>query len=120
MVLTENGQLFIWGDISYGRLGLGEDTTARVPTRLHLPNDERVTQVACGDGHTLALTDSGKVYSWGNNEDGQVSKGVGDGEGVWTPVDALKEDGLGRSKVISVACGKTSSFALRSNGQVWT
>lgn len=67
VVLTENGQLFVWGNINYGRLGLGDDTLARVPTPLRLPNRERVAQVACGSAHTVALTDCGKVYSWGQN-----------------------------------------------------
>ena len=32
----------------------------------------KVTQVAAGLAHTVALTDSGDVYSWGWNADGQL------------------------------------------------
>lgn len=28
--------------------------------------------VACGDGHSLALTSAREVYVWGNNKDGQL------------------------------------------------
>ena len=35
-----------------------------------------MTQVAAGLAHTVALTDSGDVYSWGWNADGQL--GLGD------------------------------------------
>ena len=38
----------------------------------------KVTQVAAGLAHTVALTDSGDVYSWGWNADGQ--QGLGDDE----------------------------------------
>ena len=29
-------------------------------------------KVACGFAHTLALTDEGKIYAWGENDKGQV------------------------------------------------
>ena len=89
-----------------------------MPTRLCLPNDELVVKVACGTGHTLALTESGKVYSWGSNLLAQVRNDLADN--VSLTVDVLNENGLGRSEVISIACGYWSSFALRSNGQLWT
>ena len=118
IVLNENGQLFTWGYNSECQLGLGKGiASAPVPTRLRLPNDELVVEVACGWWHTLALTASGKVYSWGSNGDGEVSKLLP--ENVWTPVDALNEDGLGRCQVVSIVCGWFSSFALRSDGRVW-
>ena len=118
IVLTENGQLFTWGDKFEGQLGLGKGiASALVPTRLRLPNDELVVEVACGYEHTLALTASGKVYSWGWNLNGEVSNLLP--WNVWTPVDALNEDGLGRSQVVSVVCGWSSSFALQGDGRVW-
>ena len=117
IALTENGHLFTWGYNSHGRLGLGQSIAAPVPTRLCLPNNEVVVEVGCGQWHTLALTASGKMYSWGWNRSGGVSKLLP--ENVWTPVDVLNEDGLGRSKVVSIACTSFSSFALRSDGQVW-
>ena len=57
IVLTENGQLFTWVDNDRGQLGLGqENASTPVPTRLCLPNNELVVEVACGDPHALALT----------------------------------------------------------------
>ena len=109
--------MFTWGSNGLGQLGLGQHIVSTVvPTRLCLPKDELVVKVACGAGHTLALTETGKVYSWGSNPLDQVSKDLADH--VWLPVDVLNEDGLGGSKVISIACGFWSSFALGSNGQV--
>lgn len=118
-MLTENCQLLTWGVHDVGQLGLGQSIPSTlVPTLLRLPNDKLAVEVACGTWHALALMDSGKVYAWGLNQNGQVSKLLtGD---VFSPVDALNEDGLGRSTVISIVCGLWSSFALRSNGQLWT
>ena len=37
---------------------------------------ERVVQLRSGWKHTLAVTDTGKFYSWGRNVNGQVSTGA--------------------------------------------
>jgi len=33
---------------------------------------EKVADVRCGDKHVLAITICGKIYSWGENSNGQV------------------------------------------------
>ena len=32
-------------------------------------------QIACGHAHTLAVTDDGKLYTWGYNSNGQLGNG---------------------------------------------
>lgn len=32
-------------------------------------------QIACGNAHTLVVTDSGKLYTWGYNNYGQLGNG---------------------------------------------
>lgn len=36
---------------------------------------EKILQIACGDNHTMALTESGKVFGWGVDEQGQLGLG---------------------------------------------
>ena len=76
-----------------------------------------MTQVACGKWHVVALTERGKVYSWGWTDYSKCYPP--DSEEAWLPRDVLNEDGMDRSRVISVACGTWISAALRSNGEVW-
>ena len=33
-----------------------------------------ILKVVCGGMHTLALSNSGKAYSWGNNDDGALGR----------------------------------------------
>eukprot|EP00924_Labyrinthula_sp_SR-Ha-C_P009350 snap_masked-scaffold_2-processed-gene-21.9-mRNA-1 protein AED:0.36 eAED:0.37 QI:0/0/0/0.5/1/1/2/0/1076 len=47
------------------------------------PEYMRVKQVACSDGHCLALMFIGMVFCWGEGTDGQL--GFGDGKAVETP-----------------------------------
>ncbi|KJE93085.1 hypothetical protein CAOG_03928 [Capsaspora owczarzaki ATCC 30864] len=53
MALTVTGKLFAWGRGQWGRLGLGHTADAWVPTRV--PIEGKVTSVACGVDHTLAI-----------------------------------------------------------------
>lgn len=34
-----------------------------------------ITQVACGDTHTIALSSNGKLYAFGRNQNGQLGLG---------------------------------------------
>lgn len=37
--------------------------------------DERITEIACGDAHSLALSENGEVYTFGDNSRGQLGFG---------------------------------------------
>ena len=78
---------------------------------------QRVIQVACGsrDAQTLALTDDGLVYSWGDGDFGKLGRGGSEGCNVPREVDRLR--GLG---VCQIECGAQFSLARTKSGQVWT
>ena len=60
-VLPENGDLYSWGHGGYGQLGHADiDKSAPVLVKSNL-GDRKVTQVACGSYHSLALTANGEV-----------------------------------------------------------
>ncbi len=71
LVSTSSGNLYTWGENKYGQLGLGNnnDQNQNTPQLVQLPNGEQVIQMAAGFGHTLALTSSGRLYAWGENDD---------------------------------------------------
>lgn len=37
-----------------------------------LINIDVLVKAACGFAHTLVLTDNGKIYAWGNNDNGEL------------------------------------------------
>lgn len=92
-----------------------------------LPKD-RVKKVVAGGNHALALTESGKVYSWGVRELGQLGrfscrerrmKKSDEMELVLTPKDISecmkkKKDVV----VVDVAAGQSHSFCIMSDGSV--
>lgn len=50
---------------------------------------ENVTQLAGGEHHTIALTESGRVYCWGRNDEGEC--GVGDLFGKYRREEAARK-----------------------------
>ena len=76
-----------------------------------------VVQVSCGsrDAQTLALTDDGTVWSWGDGDFGKLGRGGSEGCNVPCIVDRL--NGLG---VIQIECGAQFSLALTNKGEVYT
>eukprot|EP00553_Chaetoceros_curvisetus_P004275 CAMPEP_0204630724 /NCGR_PEP_ID=MMETSP0717-20131115/21103_1 /ASSEMBLY_ACC=CAM_ASM_000666 /TAXON_ID=230516 /ORGANISM="Chaetoceros curvisetus" /LENGTH=539 /DNA_ID=CAMNT_0051648079 /DNA_START=33 /DNA_END=1652 /DNA_ORIENTATION=- len=87
--LTHQGELYSWGSTSAGRCGHGDRNADGVvlksalkmrngislPKRIEALRNVRIVQVTCGDAHTLALSGSGRVFSWGNNSSGQLGVG---------------------------------------------
>jgi alpha-tubulin suppressor-like RCC1 family protein len=119
--LTEAGGVKCWGDNTQKQLGNGPTSYSAVP--LDVPGLlNGMTAIAAGVGsveglekiigtHTCALTASGGVKCWGNNDNGQL----GEGKAVTkdTPVDVI---GL-KSGVKAIAVGGYHSCALLTTGQ---
>jgi alpha-tubulin suppressor-like RCC1 family protein len=63
--------------------------------------------------HILVLTENGRVWTWGDNSNGQL--GVGDllAHDGWSPVESLGD-------VTAIAGGALHSAALKRDGTVWT
>ncbi|GMH39752.1 hypothetical protein BSKO_07650 [Bryopsis sp. KO-2023] len=131
-VVKEAGKVFVWGRNDCGQLGLGEDVEEALRPK-PLVFEEEVIDVACGGMHAVALLASGKVFSWGVNDEGglgrntenehweKAEKAIKDLSpeqlDSYTPaLVAFPEEGV---KITSIGAGDSSCFALDSDGRVW-
>ena len=61
------------GKGDYYRLGHGTDDHVRCPRLVEALAESKVVSVAVGSLHCIACTEEGDVYTWGDNDEGQVS-----------------------------------------------
>lgn len=115
--IVENGDLYTWGKGRYGRLGHGDSDDQTKPKLVQVFHGMRVVSVACGSGdaQTLAATDDGQVWTWGDGDYGKLGRGGSDGCKVPMSVTDLAEKG-----VIKVECGSQFSVALTKSGELYT
>ena len=72
-VVTDGGAAYTWGSGLFGQLGHGGTEGSDKPVKVQGSlKGLRVSAVACGIFHMLALDDNGNVYSWGDASSGQV------------------------------------------------
>lgn len=91
--LQANGTALACGEGSYGRLGMGNSDDLLVLTPVAALQGYVVIQLAtsCGsDGHSLALTDSGEVFSWGDGDYGKLGHGNSDRQRRPRQIEALR------------------------------
>ncbi|KAG7389827.1 hypothetical protein PHYBOEH_007222 [Phytophthora boehmeriae] len=101
--LDREGSVFTWGKQSEGQCGLGYvDKDQVVPRRVEklqeIAGGSPVVDVACGYTHTVVLTASGELYSWGLGEYGQLA--------------AYKKDRAAKEKNGAVDGGREHTLAL--------
>lgn len=68
--------MYAWGYNGVGQLGIGNTVNQPVPVRVTgVLQNVVIKKIVSGYSHTLALSDFGKMYSWGGNSYGQLGSG---------------------------------------------
>ncbi|KAG7201545.1 hypothetical protein KM043_004295 [Ampulex compressa] len=115
IAITEEGDLFVFGDNKHGQLGSSPEKYPRIWSPLKLTNIEfgPTTRMYSGWTHTVALNDS-EIFSWGRNTYGQLGCQDLDNTMCWKP---KRPDGITHIRQISV--GSEHNVALAEDGTVW-
>ncbi|XP_054206132.1 E3 ISG15--protein ligase HERC5 isoform X1 [Homo sapiens] len=116
LALSKGGELFAWGQNLHGQLGVGRKFPSTTTPQIveHLAGVP-LAQISAGEAHSMALSMSGNIYSWGKNECGQL--GLGHTE---SKDDPSLIEGLDNQKVEFVACGGSHSALLTQDGLLFT
>jgi E3 ubiquitin-protein ligase HERC2 len=80
---------------------------------MHVPLPEKIHAVACGEAHTVAITASGKVLSWGKGEMGQLGHGNTKDQLLPRLIETF------RKRAVAVACGQNHTALLTEEGQLY-
>lgn len=86
-----------------------------------MPELKKVTQLAAGSNHVIAMTQAGKILSWGTGEQGQLARRQlpshrGGTRGGLIPQSIGNLPG--RAKPAKLACGSYHCFVIDTNGRV--
>lgn len=130
-----------FGKNNAGQLGLGHwGTNQRAPDRpVRLPRIDPppavprlVKKVACGGRHTVVLSTSGELWSFGANEHGQLGMGISQPKttravgmhasttsSYTTPQRVRGSTSMLRTGVRDIACGDSFSMLVDGDGAVW-
>ncbi|KAL4290492.1 hypothetical protein GQ457_14G018950 [Hibiscus cannabinus] len=136
-VVTSTGQLFTFGDGTFGVLGHGDRKSVSVPRKAeflqgptHCPSslcyrlvptcvaalDESIfCKVSCGHSMTIALTTNGHVYTMGSH----VSGLLGNPQAV-KELPICVEGNLTKNFVQEIACGAFHVAVITSKTEVYT
>ncbi|MGI4866411.1 MAG: hypothetical protein ACRYFZ_20970 [Janthinobacterium lividum] len=112
-----DGTLWAWGDNSNNQLGiptLGGTPILRISLATQVGTATNWVSAAAGPNYTLALRADGSLWSWGNNNYGQLGFAVN----VRQPADAPTQVGTDLNWT-SVAAGESHTVALRADGTLW-
>jgi alpha-tubulin suppressor-like RCC1 family protein len=122
VAVTCDGRGFTWG----GRSRFTDPDGPIGPPLQPIPIgiDEKILQIACGANHTLVLSESRTVYSFGDASTGRL------GLAYITEADTrfntpqvvvdLQTDSLDDDEVCYVSAGGASSFAITKNGRMFS
>jgi hypothetical protein len=72
--------------------------------------------IARGDGHACAIDGAGKVWCWGDNDEGQIGAGRATREG---PAHAVAVEGLAETAAIAAGSGHTCALSRTGSVSCW-
>ncbi|KAF6154883.1 hypothetical protein GIB67_018320 [Kingdonia uniflora] len=125
-LITSMGQLFTFGDGTFGVLGHGNRESVAYPREVESLVGLRTISVACGVWHTAAVVEvivaqssasisSGKLFTWGDGDKNRLGHGDKEPRLKPTCVPQLIDHNFHK-----IACGHSLTVGLTTSGTVFT
>lgn len=115
LALDKEGNIWVWGNATFYRLGLETTLGQLAPVKLEL-GDVKFTQIAAGRYHNLALDTEGNIWSWGKNLFGELGNDT-----VSTGTQGTLPAQVTTGTVFTtISAGTDCSLAYDANGTAYT
>ena len=135
LALTENGKVFSWGAAMGGQLGHDEKFLIKnsngkknyylsKPSIISTLNDKKIiiSKISCGEAHSIGMSNTGSVYSWGFGSNGQLGLGFCEdyfepGRGLIKSRRMLPEK-ININGIKDIQCGKTFTMFINNQNKL--
>lgn len=115
MFLSRDGNVYTCGSDDYGKLGHGKgpryESTPKLVSAL---KKEKIVQICAGELFSAAVTEDGRVFTWGFGKDGQT----GHQDTANIPLPKLVH-ALAGENVVDISCGGGHVAALTKDNKVF-
>ena len=123
LALTDSGEVYSWGDNEYGQLGLGDTTDRTSPKKVtqNVNDGSKVVfaDVKSSNGFSIGLSTQGDLYTWGENNFGQLGLGTS-GTGTYMSLPQKVTVSGVKFTDISAGAGGFHSLALTDSGEIYS
>lgn len=117
IVITEDDNIYSWGSNFAGQVGNGNTTNQTSPVNItSIFNGDRPKEIATSGSHSIALTESDKVLTWGNNYRGKL--GNNSTTNSLVPIDITNN--FAGQTISKVYNGSDNSGAISESGELFT
>ena len=108
VVLSEDGNVYVFGQSTNGQLGLGTRTLEtshplKITSLSELCNGiNKIVQISCGENHTTVVSSGGQLFTFGDGRHGKLCLDTETLSNHYTPVLSTR---FRDYKVVSAHCG---------------
>ena len=123
LALTEDGSVYGWGRNNYGQTGNQTQNDSAVAEVQGLPAGDPVVEIYAGSEHSMALTESGKLYSWGLNDRWQLGRentGDTDHGYIFEPTAGQVNIPAGETIISASSAGGHMNYAVAESGKIYS
>ena len=116
--LTTTGEVYGWGTFrsNEGIFGFEPGNLIQQQPKL-IPKLNKITQLAAGANHVLALQANGTIFCWGSGQQNQLGRRILERRAM----NSLIPMAIGNLKKIDhIGAGAYNSFAVKQNGDVYS
>ena len=114
LILSQSRKIYSCGIGDGGRLGHGDEENLTIPCVINILEDIPCSSVSAGGMHSLVLSDSGKVYSFGWGEKGQLGHGNKENQLIPRVISAIEN-----IRCVSIVASGDKSFIVSDSEQIY-
>ncbi|KMQ87442.1 rcc1 and btb domain-containing protein 1-like protein [Lasius niger] len=120
LALTDDGEVYMWGysGIKVINVNIEPETYFSTDIKQVHFNGKKIVRIACGSLFSMAVSNEGKLYSWGHNIDGIL--GIGSVLPEFDQnLNTYQVTSLSNKIIDKVICGCAHTVALTNKGKIY-